>query len=95
MDELRPELGDLDENGLERLPDFPSVVETAGQDDPVCGACGVLVNSEVERTTRRLLASLDLERHQLLRETYQGEAPEVLCAECMNLAVGALNGGEG
>lgn len=57
-----------------------------------CSACGVLVNSEVERTTRRLLASLDAQRHQQLRETYQGEAPEVLCATCMNLAVGVLNG---
>jgi hypothetical protein len=57
-----------------------------------CGACDVALNEEIERTTRRLLASLDDERREKLAETYHGIPPDVLCAGCMNVTVAVLNG---
>jgi hypothetical protein len=57
-----------------------------------CGGCGASISEEVERTTRRLLASLDDERRARLAETYHGEAPEVLCATCFLPTVATLNG---
>jgi hypothetical protein len=57
-----------------------------------CAACDVGLNEEIERTTRRLLASLDDERRGKLAETYQGTPPDVLCAGCMNVTVAVLNG---
>lgn len=57
-----------------------------------CAACDVALNEEIERTTRRLLASLDDERRGKLAETYRGVPPDVLCATCMNVTVAFLNG---
>lgn len=57
-----------------------------------CGACGAPLNDEMERTTRRLLASLDDERRARLTETYQGTAPEVLCGPCFLPTVATING---
>lgn len=57
-----------------------------------CGACGAPLNDEMERTTRRLLTSLDDERRARLTETYKGTAPEVLCATCFNPTISMLNG---
>lgn len=56
-----------------------------------CQACGVAVNAEVERIVKRMLAGLDDVRKAFLAETYQGTAPEILCAACMNVTSGVLN----
>jgi hypothetical protein len=56
-----------------------------------CPACGAEVNSEVERTTRLLLSTLDDERRAKLTEHYQGNPPEILCAGCFDVTVGVLN----
>lgn len=56
-----------------------------------CQACGVAVNAEAERMVGRMLAGLDERRRTILAETYQGQAPEVLCSGCMNVATGVMN----
>lgn len=58
----------------------------------VCPACGAEVNSEVERTTRLLLSTLDEARRSKLAETYGGEPPALLCATCFLPTVAVLNG---
>jgi hypothetical protein len=62
---------------------------------PECGACGAEVNEQVERTTRRLLASLDDTRRAILAAHYQGAPPDVLCAGCFNATAGVLSGVSG
>lgn len=81
-------LGDLDEYGLERLPEFsllPPVLEQ-------CHACGDPIPSQfVSDTTRGMLDRLDARRRAWLAVTYQGALPTVLCASCCNLTVGVMN----
>jgi hypothetical protein len=61
--------------------------------DP-CDACGEDVNEEVERTTRRLLASLDERRKAKLADIFEGRSvPEVLCAPCFNPILATVNEG--
>jgi hypothetical protein len=57
-----------------------------------CSACGVALNDEIDRTIRRLLASLDDERRAKLAETYQDTPPDVLCGDCFLPTVATLNG---
>jgi hypothetical protein len=57
-----------------------------------CGGCGANMSDEMERTTRRLLVSLDDERRARLTETYKGTVPEVLCPTCFLPTVATLNG---
>lgn len=58
-----------------------------------CGACSVAISEEVERTTSRLLATLDDSRRVRLDEIYAGEPPDQMCAPCFIANVGSLNAG--
>jgi len=59
-----------------------------------CGACGADVSEEVERTTRRLLASLDDRRKAKLADIFEGRSvPDVLCAPCFNPILATVNEG--
>lgn len=81
MSQVVVTLGDLDENGLERLPEFPAVAPVAPLDQ--CAACGEPIPSDfVAQTTRQML--------RCLAETAPGQLPDVLCAPCFIVTVGAL-----
>lgn len=80
--------------------DPPTTVSDAGTPDAslagvpaVCGACGAVLSSEVERIVRRLLGLLDEPRRSHLVTTYGGEMPDVLCALCFNTTLSVLNAG--
>lgn len=49
------------------------------------------MSDDAERTTRRLLASLDGERYRQLSDTYQGDPPTVLCSACFNPTASTIN----
>lgn len=69
----------------------PAHVPEQAQNSVLCQSCTAEVPEEVQRMTRRLLASLDAQRSQRLAQAYGGQAPEMLCAGCMNVTVGTLN----
>lgn len=56
-----------------------------------CGACHAHINEEVERTTTRLIASLDDARRAKLVELYPENTPAMTCANCFLPIAAALN----